>query len=281
MTHTYATLAQIKANINTDKAAEDTRLLDYAAYVSERIDLIMQSDVPYFLPYRETRAFLPDPTHVNSALNTVELDGALLELTSASLNGAALSDVVAYPASASPIRVLRRTGTDCVDWYGRCTEPGTLPEISIEGVWGFRRRGGTRWKQIGTLTANIDASVTSITVTNNATQAVSGENTADFSAGCLFRIGSEYLRREYSASGVTVERGIHGTTAAAHTAGDALEVFQVETAIARVTARQSGLLLARRGAYDTRSSDGLGGTTQYPQDLLLELYGALQGYVYS
>jgi hypothetical protein len=283
MTHTYATLAQIKRAINSTLTTEDATLLDYAAYVSERIDLIMQSDVPFFLPYQEARDVPVDPMRINSALNTLALDAPLLELSSVSINDGAISDAVAYPANASPIRVLRRTGTDCANWYGDCVAAGELPEISITGVWGFRRRGGTRWKQIGTLAADINASVTGITVNNLATvpAAISGESDSNFSAGCLFRIGSEYLTKSYSASGNTVERGVHGTTAAAHTTGAAVEVFQVEAPIARVTARQSGLLLSRRGAYDTRNSDGMGGSIIYPQDLLLELYAVMQGYVYE
>jgi hypothetical protein len=275
MSYHYATLAQIKANINTGKSTEDVRLLEYAAYVSVRIDRELHRELPFFLPYREARPLLVDSRRINSRLNTFSLGDYLLELDSASLNGTTLTDAAAYPSIASPITVLRRT-TD--GWYGGCVASGELPELTVSGVWGYHGRGTPRWKQIGTLAANIDADDTTITVTNNTAQAVSGENTPDFSAGCLFRIGSEYLFKTYSASGVAVERGVHGTTAAAHTLGDAVEVWQVEAPIARVVARQSGLLLARRGAYDTRSANDMGGAIVYPQDLLRELLGVLQTY---
>jgi hypothetical protein len=46
-----------------------------------------------------------------------------------------------------------------------------------------------------------------------------------------------------------------------------------------VTARQAALLMKRRGSYDATA--GLMGGSSYPHDLLIELRGSLQGYVYE
>lgn len=284
MTHTYATLAQIKANINTEKTSEDTRLLEYAQYVSERIDLEQNSDYPFFLPYKVSEDVLIDPTQVNSRQNTLRLTSYWLELSGVTQNGQARvvgTDVFAYPPGVLPIHTLRLTSYSN-RWYDApCDGCNSTPlTTTLAGIRGFRRRGAS-WKQVGTLAANIDASVTTITVNNLAAAAITGESDSNFSAGCLFRIGDEYLFKLYSASSNTVERGVHGTTAAAHTQGDAVEVFQVEPVIVRVVARQAGLLLMRRGAYDTRSANDLGTPIVYPADMLAEVYAVLQEFAYA
>lgn len=282
MSHTYATLAQIKANIATELSTEDARLLEYAAYVSERIDLEQNSDYPFFLPYKVSEDVLIDATQVNSVHNTLRLPSYWLELSGVTQNGQARvvgTDVVAYPPGVLPIRTLR-LASYCNRWYDApCDGCNSTPlTTTLAGIRGFRRRGAS-WKQVGALTADINSSVTTISVTNLA--AISGESDSNFSAGCLFRIGDEYLFKLYSASGNTVERGVHGTTAAAHSLGDAVEVFQVEPVIVRVVARQAGLLLMRRGAYDTRSSNDLGTPIVYPADMLAEVYAVLQEFAYA
>ncbi len=286
MTHTYATLAQIKTNIATELSTEDARLLEYAQYVSERIDLEQNSDYPFFLPYKVSEDVLIDATQVNSVHNTLRLPSYWLELSGVTQNGQARvigTDVFAYPPGVLPIHTLRMVG--CVSgWYAApCDGCGSTPlTTTLAGIRGFRRRGA-KWKQIGTLTANITDTATAIAVTNLATvpAAISGESDSNFSAGCLFRIGDEYLFKLYSASGNTVERGVHGTTAAAHALGAAVEVFQVEPVIVRVVARQAGLLLMRRGAYDTRSANDMGTPIVYPADMLAEVYAVLQEFAYA
>src|SRR5690606_1164527 len=113
----------------------------------------------------------------------------------------------------------RRSGC-CGGWYDGCVDAGALPELTISGVWGYHGRGTPRWKTVGTLAADMTDSATSITVNNLASTpaAIQGESDSDFSAGCLFRLDDEYLSKSYSASGNVVERGIHGSVAAAHAA---------------------------------------------------------------
>lgn len=279
MSYWYATLQQIKDNINTEKQDVNVLLLEFAAIVSERIDSELGRDLPFFLPYRVDREILIEPGVVNSSLNALTLPGYWLEVEGVTRNGGAL-DVSAYPPGADPVHQLRLNG-NCASWYADCAGGnGALPTVTISGVQGYRRRGGVRWKKIGVLAADITVDATTITITNNNGGAIIGENNRDFSAGCLFRIGDEYCFRLLTNAGVEVERGVHGTTAAAHSTGDPVEVFQVESNIARVVARMCGLWLARKGAYDTRGSNEIGTPIVYPGDLLAELWGVLQGYAY-
>lgn len=279
MTYYYATLAQIKANINTSSTAEDVPLLGYSADISERIDLELHRELPFFLPYHVAdEAVVITPARINSALGTFALGSYWLDIDGVSLNDTALSDAVAYPPGATPIHELRLTGC-CGSWYDYCGSDN-LNQVLITGTQGYHKRAGAAWKRIGVLKTSINNEEEAIAVTGSNGTDISGENNPAFSAGCLFRIDDEYFIRQYSPSGVEVERAVHGTTAAAHTADAVVEVFQVERNIARVTARQAGLFLHRRGGYDTRSSNELGTAIVYPADLLAELKGVLQTYAH-
>lgn len=278
----YATLKEIKASINTEKTTEDEVLVFYADQASRRIDRLMHSEVPFFSPYRENRPIEVTGMNVNSRSNSLQLGGYLLELDGVTLDGSALAvdaSVFAYPAGASPITGLRLSQF-CQSWYDWCasgctTEP---PTIEVDGIWGYRRRGGKRWVKVGVLTAAIDADDTTLTITTGG--GALGAETFALSAGHSLRIGDEFLGKVYSASGIVVERGVDGSTAAPHDANADVYVWQVEENIKRVVARQAGLMLARRGAYDIRGSNDVGTPIVYPGDLLQELYGVLDGYAY-
>lgn len=279
----YASLQDIIGAINTQKvdATQYGILLDNADSTSRRIDGLLASEVPYFLPYKESWDIPTDGMFINSQLGTLDLGRPLLELSGVTVNGQDYTSfATAYPATVAPIRKLRLTDR-CHSWYDFCNlSCGDVPMISIDdGIWGYRRRGGVTWKQVGTLHASIDAVVTAIAVDSLDTMpvALSGE-TANLSAGHLLKIGTEFMVKSYTATGQTVERAVNGTTAAAHTALDLVYVFQVEEPIRRVTAREAGLMLARRGAYDIRGSNEVGTSIAYPQDLLNELYGAVNFY---
>ena len=102
------------------------------------------------------------------------------------------------------------------------------------------------------------------------------------SAGNLLLIDDEYLEvtaTNTTTNVVTVIRGANGSTAATHLIAAPVSVWQVEDNIKRVTARQAGLLYARRGAFETANITEIG-IIQYPVDLLAELRGVLQGYSY-
>lgn len=277
----YATLFDVKTNVNTQKDTENETLLNYAEYVSQRIDGLLASELPYFEPYQATDDLLIDPTLINSRLGTLMLPYPYLSVTSLSLGTSALvvdTDVEGYPSSVSPIRALRLMDC-CQSWYDRCGVTCCEPlALSITGVRGYRRRGAAQWKIIGTLGGNIDADDTTITITGQSGH----PETADFSSGCLMAIttsgATEYLRRIYDDTTIETQRGVNGSTAASHTMGDTVSVWQVEDTIRRATARQAGLLLARRGAYDVRGSNELGTPIQFPADLLAELFAVVNIY---
>lgn len=274
MSYTYCTLADIKANINTAKTTEDDTLMEYAAYVSERIDLELGSDVPFFLPYIDSVPVLVEGYRVNSGRNTLWIDGYWQSISTVAQGNTTLAvgtDVEGYPTQ--PYHQLRLKTYER-SWYSdpaaACDDPPLA--VTIAGTRAYRKRTGATWVRYGTLTAGINDSVTTITVTLDSGKTLS--------PGTFLKIGDEFLIQQYHASNIVVDRGAHGSTAGAHSLGDVVYKWMVEPPIVRVTARQCGLLLARRGAYDTRGSNELGTPIVYPQDLLKELLAVLSDYAH-
>ena len=90
----------------------------------------------------------------------------------------------------------------------------------------------------------------------------------------------EVVKVDTATKTLTVLRGAQNTTAAVHTIGTAIKIFEVEDDIVSVATRQAGLLYARRGAYMQITSYPDGVSVQYPSDLLPELRATIQRYSY-
>lgn len=276
----YCTLADAKATMRADSTLDDALLLSLIGQVSARIDLLMSTNTPYFQPYTDALEFEVVAQRVDSGRNAFILPpgSPLLALTSVLLNGAAVT-ASAHPATRSPISMIRRT--DGGSWYENGTDDP--PTVVITGVWGYHRRYAQAWSVVDALAAAvISTTATTITVAD-----VDGSNPDGFtpriSAGNLLRIDNELL--EVTATNtvtnvVSVRRGVNGTTAATHLNAAPVSVWQTDDNVRRVTARQAGLLYARRGAYEQQTITDVGVIT-YPADLLSELRGVLQGFQFA
>ena len=276
----YCSLADAKAVMKASTTVDDELLLSIVGQVSQRIDLIMASQTPYFQPYTEAREYEVRLDNVDSGRNVFILPpgSPLLALTSVLLNGAAVT-ASAHPATRSPISMIRRT--DGGSWYENGTDDP--PTVVITGVWGYHRRYAQAWSVVDALAAAvISTTATTITVAD-----VDGSNPDGFtpriSAGNLIGIDNELL--EVTATNtvtnvVSVRRGVNGTTAATHLNAAPVSVWQTDDNVRRVTARQAGLLYARRGAYEQQTITDVGVIT-YPADLLSELRGVLQGFQFA
>ena len=102
-----------------------------------------------------------------------------------------------------------------------------------------------------------------------------------FSAGNLVRIDDELIdivKTDTTTNTLTMIRGVRGTTAAAHTAGTAIEIWEPEDDIANAATRQAGLLYARRGAYQQVTTYPDGVSVSYPSDLLAEIRATVQRF---
>jgi signal recognition particle GTPase len=78
---------------------------------------------------------------------------------------------------------------------------------------------------------------------------------------------------------VVVKRGVLGSSVDTHAQGATVETYQQDETIARVVARQSALMYARQGSFQTQVLDGAG-VVSTPQDLLTELKNVIYRYQY-
>ena len=97
-----------------------------------------------------------------------------------------------------------------------------------------------------------------------------------FSIGQLIRIESEYLAiTAISTNALTVVRAIRGSTAASHVQTTAIDIWKPEPAIVRAASRWAAYISKRQGHFQTVTIDGLGGATQFPQDMPKEVENIL------
>jgi len=275
----YASLADGKALMNASTTVDDALLLSLIGQVSARIDNLMAANTSYFQPYTEAREYEVRTDNVDSgrAVFILPSGETMLALTSVSLNGTAVT-ASAYPATRNPIRRIRRT--DGGSWYENGTDDP--PTVVIAGVWGYHRAYARAWAAVDALAAAIvSTTATTLTVADVDGADLNGF-TPRISAGNLIKIDDELLEvtaTNTSTNVVTVRRGANGTTAATHLISAPVSTWQTDENVRRVTARQAGLLYARRGAYEQQTITDVG-TVTYPADLLIELLGVLQGYQY-
>ena len=113
------------------------------------------------------------------------------------------------PLNEYPKYAVNLTPSSNVYWQ-RDTNSDAEGVIDLEGIWGYHERYATdAWKEITTLTAGINDVVVAFLMVNTASINEMG--------GQLIRVDHEIMRVEGKAfTAVTVERGVNGSTAAAH-----------------------------------------------------------------
>ena len=283
----YATVADALSAMSAgsgSSATDQAVLQGNLRAVSRRVDRLFASNRPYFAPYIEQRQMRVDGQHVNSQDNTFRLDWPILAISAASIGTTTLvvgTDIELWPDVTSPYRYLHNMNGQY--WYDYCTNSYRPLTLKVTGTWGYHRDWANAWLDVTTLSAAIaTASATSITVTDiDGTDAYG--RSPWISAGALLKIDSEYLEVtavNTTTNIATVRRGVNGSTAATHSNGATVSVYQVEDDLREVVARQAGFKYARRGAYETTTIANLT-TTQFPSDLLAELQNTLAGYAYE
>lgn len=281
----YCSLAEAKSELIAKDALDDKTLQGIIQDASSRIDLMMSKNArrPYFGPWAETRQFILNADSVSTYLQTFNLpvSSPLLSYSAVSVGGTALSNTALYPPSETPARGLRITDLNST-WYTNQSTTTSVTFVSITGVWGYHADYSNAWPEYDTLAAAISTTTATSMTVNDVDGSDPFGFTPRFSEGQLLLIDSEYIevtKANAASNTLTIRRGANGSTAATHSNGASIKVWQVDDPVRRVVARQSGLLYARRGAYQVETIDGVG-TVSYPQDLLTELWGVVQGYQY-
>lgn len=280
----YCTLNDVLEEVETNKddAAFYRDLRRRIRQVSKRVDSTMGTPRrPFFAPYTEQRQYVIDAHRVDSHYNTFMVRDFILAVTAVVRGSTTItSSVELYSTYNEVADMLRITNWDYT-WYSDCVDSTDVPPVFlyVTGVWGWHDDYDNAFAHVDDLQANINATVTTLTVADADGEDLDGF-IPRFSQGNLIQIGTELMDvLNISGNTLTVKRGVNGTTAAAHTSGDDVKVYQVPETVRRITARQAALLYTRRGAFQVESLDGVGVIT-YPQDLLSELRGVLQEFQY-
>lgn len=287
MAATYATLeeAKIELKANLTTTGDTIKLMNVLRAASSRIDLLMHSRRPFFMPWIEQREFVVSPGAINSYENLFYFNGNLLALDAASHGSTTLvigTDADIWTPLASPAHALRLL-TAGSNWYTYCTDTLQPSRLLITGTWGFHRDYANAWLAVDTLQAAIvTAGATTLTVAD-----VDGldpyNRTPRIGTGNLLRIDTEFMevvKVDTLTNIVTVRRAANGSTATAHNNGTGVDVWQVEEEIKYVTARFAAFLYARQGAFESVAINDLG-ATQFPSDLLGVVKGVVADFAYD
>ncbi len=206
--YTIATLSELRQHLGfaaTD-SAEDARLLAALEAASRTMERATRR---HFCPQRRTLAHDVQPLTPNE----VFLRTDLLEL----LSVADAEGSIALEA----VEVLR--GGILLRGDGLAFRYGDHPEnaISITALWGYHPQWADAWESSG------DSVQESPLAADDATITVT--DAANFQVGHLLRIGDEYIRVlgvDRPANVLTVARGVQGTSAAEHSSGTGIDLYQ-------------------------------------------------------
>ena len=164
-------------------------------------------------------------------------------------------DWLAYPLNAAPTEPDGRPYTRLVATAGGRRFPLSRGGVIIAGAWGYGDvREDTGLQVSG---AGVAAEDTEITVA-----ATGGGPAAPLSAGHTVRIGDEQMYvvsvadDRQGATTLTVQRGVNGTTPAAHAAGLGVSVYRYPSAVAEACLQQAALWWRERSSAPFRPPEG-------------------------
>jgi len=290
MTSLYASLADVRRELNADLTVDDKDIMYLIRQYSSRLDrMFKQRNASFFAPYLETRTVELSPYNINSDEGTLTLKtpqngtASLLALTGVGINTQTLivgTNVNPYPTPIPPYMQLQLMGGCCNTWYSYtwCNGVRGLPFASVTGIWGYNADYANAWLSVDTLAA----AITTLTATTFTVADVDGDDpngeSPRLSAGNLIQIDSEWMNvisTVVATNTVTVTRGVNGSTAATHPIQTPVSVWQTDLSIRRAVTRQVCAIYARKGAFETiRVSDM--GIVSFPPDIMTEVNDLIQ-----
>lgn len=285
----YATLAEVKREMKSERTIADNQVLAGIRQVSRRIDrMFYKRPAPFFAPYIETRAnYRLTASRVNSVDGTFIFDEPLLSLTGVVIGTNTLvvgTDVQAFASEYAPYDTLQLTDRCCNGWfrYASCSGCFGLQYVSISGTWGYNVDWSHAWlNTLQTITnvGGIDSDDTSFTVTDVDAANANGITPA-LSAGNMIQIDTEWMEvtaTDTATNTATVKRAVNGSTAAVHAQGTAIYAYQLEEGVKRATVRQVALQYAKIGGYPNQDVPDLA-NVELPPDVVGEFYEVLSLY---
>lgn len=227
MPNLYATLNEIKRSLTISDTNSDTHLLESLEEASRAIDAACRR---HFYTVTATRTFdgpgvlrpllLPyDLLTVTSLAIDTDQDGAFDDETWTA------TDYTLLPLNSWPKMAIRTTANGDYSW------PSGTSTIQIAGTWGFGN-GESASPWLATAVTGTVATTTGTTLTASASGTVE--------AGHTILVESEQMFvSAVSGTAITVQRGVNGTTAAAHSA-KAISLAQYPAPIRRACRALAG-----------------------------------------
>lgn len=281
----YATLDQAKREIqpNATREAEDHYIAKALSFASHRINEMVGFA---FEPMHRIRMYDALGEHIDDVYRRLQLDLPLLAVTAiTAADGTTLSpddyvlESVTPAKGLTPYRWIRYAYGEPGAWSRYSA--GWIDAIVIDGIWGHHRQYAEAWlpsgdsvQDVGGLTADASA------VTVADADAPNYDGLPRFSRGQLVTIDDEWLRVlavDTDNDLLTVQRGVNGSTAAAHNNGAPIAIWQPNEPIVRATVRWAAFMYQRRGTFEQLSVDGLA-TIQFPTDVPDEIANILEPF---
>lgn len=285
------TLTQAKAELKVADGDQtnDVWVADNIPLVSTRINNWTRQR---YVPYIQTQYYDAFGPHIDDVYRKLDLGRSILEPTTVvDTFGHSLvlgTDYILKPTDG-PWMQMQLTSLTTYGWsygFGFGTyfwiAPGQfLNKIQVTGTWGYRTNypdeGWTDSTQ--RLTNAIDATQGTLAVANVSAMNEAGEIPC-LDVGHLLKVETEWMQTlavNTTTNVLTVQRGVNGSTAAAHLAGIAVETWSVQPEIRRACSRWLGYWYTRRGAFETVKNDlAQGRVIIYPDDAPAEVVHILE-----
>ena len=250
MTNAYVSLDTLKSSgvLNITGTVDDTRLRGLIENLSRVVDRYCNRQ---FFVLKATRKFdgdgtasllIPDLISIDTnGLKTDDDKDRTFETTWAT------TDYLLLPSNADPAtagnpqsRPYTRIEVD-VDAGAKADFPVGRQTVQVAGQWGWWRH---HKRATETANAVADATTTSVTVSSRT----------DVEAGHTILVDSEQMYvQSYSSNTLTVVRGVDGTTAASHSGGVAIDIYEYPGPVVEATIVQASRLWKRKDSAFSES----------------------------
>lgn len=229
----YNTLGAVKSVLGLTGTTYDTRILIHLEDASRRIDAFCnrvfytRDGTRYFDGRHGVRVYTDDFLSVTSVTTDSELDNTFDGETW--VDG---TDFVAWPDNSYPKLGLHALPDGNYSWLD------AERYVKMTGTWGYGDgRRSSPWDSLTATATVADTTTTTLTLSSD---------TGEVSPGQTLLCEDEQLYvTAVSTVTVTVERGVNGTTAAAHTAGSALSKARYPIAVEMAVVHVAINLMAR------------------------------------
>ena len=251
MTNAYLTLDTLKSSgvLNISGAGDDTRLRQLIESMSRLIDRYCNR---YFFTFNASKKFdgdggvtllVPDLVSVDAnGLKTDDNKDRSFEVTWATTDFLLLPSNADPASSGNPLsRPYTKIEAD-VDAGTKGAFPRGRQTVQVTGQWGW-------WRHLRR------ASETANAIADSTTTSVTVSSRTDVETGHTLLIDSEQMYvQSYSGNTLTVVRGVNGTTAASHSGGASIDIYEYPGPIVEATAIQVSRLWRRKDSAFTNAT---------------------------